>query len=188
MYYSTSIILAATTALLSSVAPAAADSDDVSEYCVKGCSASGDDPCGDSKGQSDTCTAVTFDDKTMFGYTNMTMPTGFLGCSKTICATACANTGETSPMVKEGDTFCFPKRADKDGMFMTQDMAKLAAVGKGCSGAHAMGEMYMVGTMHSDCMNSYAAVGVSFGTSSSSSLTTSLFMGAAGALTAMMLV
>jgi len=46
----------------------------------------------------------------------------------------------------------------------------------------------MVGTMHADCMNSYAAVGVSFDTSSSSSLTTSLFMGAAGALTAMMLV
>ena len=206
--YTTSIILAAATALLLVPQEVLAsymdmdmdknmdmdmdmdmgNDDDVAGYCVRACNSATDDPCRDSKGQSDTCTAITFNDETLFGYTNTTVPIGFLGCSSSSCDSACSTMEDsTSTMDKEGGTFCFPKKQNMNGMYMSEDMAKLAAVGKGCSGAHFMDPMWMIGNMHSDCMESYDKMGVTY-TSSSSALRGSIFMGAAASLTAFILM
>jgi hypothetical protein len=47
-------------------------------------------------------------------------------------------------------------------MFMMQDLAEMAALGHGCSGSHEMNGMFMWGSNHMACMNSYSEFGVKF--------------------------
>mmetsp|Transcript_5228 Transcript_5228/g.7991 ORF Transcript_5228/g.7991 Transcript_5228/m.7991 type:complete len:189 (-) Transcript_5228:100-666(-) len=184
-----SIILAAASSLLicqaSSTNGDKTPDDDIKGYCVKACDT--DNPCGDSKGQSDTCISMTFNDASKFGYNSTTIPSGFLGCSYSVCQTACANMNATADMYVQGDTFCFPKKAaEMDGMYMNEDMAKMSAISRGCAGAHFM-NMYMIGAMHSDCVQSYDSLGVTY-SSSSASVKVSLLVGVIGSIVALVLV
>lgn len=127
------------------------------------------DPCGDGKAQSPTCASTDF--VTMinkFGYTNATeLPSGFVGCSQSICNEACKNVNMTVPMEvvtddQGGKVFCFPTPDTMNGMFMMQDLAEMAALSNGCSGSHDMNGMFMWGSNHMACMNSYSEFGVKF--------------------------
>lgn len=183
-----SIILAAASSLFVCQANSHGDKmldDDIKGYCVKACDT--DNPCGDSKGQSDTCTSITFSDASKFGYDSTTAPSGFLGCSNSVCQTVCANMNATAYMDVQGDTFCFPKKTQMDGMYMNQDMAAMSAVSRGCAGAHFMDPMYMIGAMHSDCVQSYDSMGVTY-TSSSAGVKVSLLVGVIGSMVALVLV
>ena len=189
--FTKSIILAAASSLLICEANAygymSPDEPDVDikSYCVKACDT--DNPCGDSKGQSDTCTSITFNDESKFGYDNTTIPSGFLGCSYSVCQIACADMNATAYMDVQGDTICFPKMEKMDGMYMNQDMALLSAVGRGCVGAHFMDPMYMIGAMHTDCEQSYNSMGVTY-TSSSAGVKVSVLVGIIGSMVALILV
>ena len=149
-------------------------------YCTRECtSGNADDPCGDSKGQQETCISPDFISSGMegkfgygkFGYDeSKPKPTGFLGCSATVCESACKDIENKQMVVLvESDgvkTFCFPKR--DSSMFMMEDIAEMFAVAQGCAGAHKMGEMYMHGSDHNACMKSYDMSGIAFGEKSSS--------------------
>ena len=105
----------------------------------------------------------------------MDMPSGFVGCSLSICETACMDANMTKSMDIVMDeatgvkTFCFPKKETGDGMFMMEDIAEISALSRGCSGSHKMGEMFMYGSMDHTCMDSYDEYGIKFGPESSSS-------------------
>jgi hypothetical protein len=141
------------------ISESSASTDTVNVYCAKECSS--DDPCGDGKGQSNSCLTVTFDDATTFGFDETDAPDKFLGCSHSECSTACSTMDFTKKMNIVNGTFCFPKM-EQNG-FMTEDMAELAAVSRGCSGNHDMDSMYMIGDSHMACMSSYSSSGVTLG-------------------------
>ena len=147
-------------------------------YCTSECKIeNAADPCGDGKGQQSSCVDTDF--ITMFSslqYSNITdLPRGFLGCSMSICETACKDINMTKPMeIVTADTngikmFCLPAKDTGDGMFMLKDLAEMSALSRGCSGSHQMGSMYMNGDMHSACMDSYNKDGIKFGEPESSS-------------------
>jgi len=137
----------------------AGDHSDIKGYCVVECTT--DDPCGDTKGQTPSCVSLTLTDPTLFGYTETTAKTSnFLGCSHTACGTKCATMDNSTKMDIVGDAFCFP---GDESMFMGSDIADMAAVGRGCSGSHSMGDMDMVGGIHGDCDGSYSYDGVVLG-------------------------
>lgn len=148
-------------------------------YCTTECnSGNSADPCGDGHGQQSSCAATDFVNVTMgnFGYTDASkLPLGFVGCSHSICVDACSsveNSTQAIEVVTDTNgkkTFCFPKRSTSDGMFMAKDAAEMSAISRGCSGAHQMGEMFMQGSTHSACMDSYVEAGVVFGNPDSSS-------------------
>jgi len=143
--------------------------DGVSFYCVKGCSDPDQDPCGNGKGQTSTCSAALIDNPTEFGLffdikvdysdsSGISLSSDYtisvMGCTLDVCESECSVTGTTV----QGDTICFPSN---EGMYMSRDDAELSAVGRGCSGNHTMGDMYMVGSTHADCVDSYSKDGVS---------------------------
>mmetsp|Transcript_6282 Transcript_6282/g.9520 ORF Transcript_6282/g.9520 Transcript_6282/m.9520 type:complete len:201 (+) Transcript_6282:197-799(+) len=134
-------------------------------FCATECTEGNNaDPCGDGKGQQESCTEgtsfITMFDK--FGYSNQTaLPNGFLGCSlhacEDLCMSAIMDTNWTEPMkvVTADDgvkTFCF---ADGNGMFMSKDLAEMSALTRGCSGSHFMDPMYKHGSNHAACVDSY---------------------------------
>jgi len=133
-------------------------------YCVRPCTGTADeDPCGDGRGQQGFCTAVELEDPAAYGYGEggSAVPATFLGCTADVCSSSCAGTNAT---VADDGTLCFPRKSTKDGMYMAKDDAELAAVARGCSGSHSMGEMVMVGTTHPTCAGTYSREGVPLGT------------------------
>ncbi len=119
-------------------------------YCAKECITA--DPCGAGKGLTKSCLTVIFDDVTTFGYDQGSNSTkSFLGCQHDVCETACAGADGTKKMDIANGTFCFPHMELNGDMFATKDLAELAAVSRGCSGSHAMNNMFMVGTSHGSC-------------------------------------
>lgn len=150
--------------------------DDDHVYCVSECAdVNAADPCGDMSGQQAKCVSSDFISMAgTFGYNSMdALPTGFLGCSGPVCDDVCAGVNMTEPMTIKTDsatgvkTFCLPKRESQ--MFMMEDLAEMSAISRGCEGSHKMGDMYMHGSSHAACMNSFTEDGVKFGAESSSS-------------------
>ena len=143
-------------------------------YCTTECTTeNADDPCTNGKAQQSTCVNGDFLDMVgIFGYNETEGGQRFVGCSESICESACMGVNMTKPMeVVIGSngikTFCFPNR--DTGMFMMEDLAEMSAISRGCSGAHQMGEMYMHGSMHTSCDDSYEMMGIPFGKDESSS-------------------
>ena len=136
----------------------------VTVYCAKECvSDDSASPCEDSKGQSSQCLSVTYDAATNFGFDENFTTETFMGCTHTVCETACSGMDSSKKMNIVDGTFCFPKMSEMNDMFMTEDMAKMAAVSRGCEGAHAMSGSFMIGDNHSDCMGSYSKSGKVYG-------------------------
>ena len=145
-------------------------------FCVSECDdVNAADPCGDKSGQQAKCISSDFISMSeTFGYSsNDSLPTGFLGCSGSVCDDVCAGVNMTEPITIKTDsvtavkTFCFPKR--DSAMFMTEDLAELSAISRGCEGSHKMGDMYMHGSTHAACMDKFSEDGVKFDPDSSSS-------------------
>jgi len=148
-------------------------SDEMITYCTTECTANNaDDPCTDDKSQQPYCVSPNFITAiSNFGYDNTDankVPSGgFIGCSESICHSACMNVNMNSTMeiVKDSTTgiktFCFPTRSSE--MFMKKDEAEMSAISRGCSGSHMMNSMYMNGAMHGDCSKSYSEMGIPFG-------------------------
>eukprot|EP00558_Chaetoceros_sp_UNC1202_P009708 CAMPEP_0197247126 /NCGR_PEP_ID=MMETSP1429-20130617/26121_1 /TAXON_ID=49237 /ORGANISM="Chaetoceros sp., Strain UNC1202" /LENGTH=187 /DNA_ID=CAMNT_0042707959 /DNA_START=107 /DNA_END=670 /DNA_ORIENTATION=- len=176
--------------LVVSIFVTSVNADDIKGYCAKPCTDS-DDPCGDGKGQTASCQAATFSDSTLFGYDASSIPKEFIGCSHSACGTSCAAMDPESMMDIVDGTFCFPKKSMMDGMYGDEDLTKMAAISRGCSGSHEMNDKFMVGGMHGDCASSYNYAGVKFektsATSTSARMRTSLLM-ACAAVTASWLV
>lgn len=146
-------------------------------YCVKKCSSN--NPCGDKMGQSTRCLSITFDNATEFGFEDENKTDEFLGCSHTICTDACSGMEVSSKINIINGTFCFPKMQEMNDMFMTKDLAKMAAVSRGCEGAHEMGGgKFMVGDDHDACVKSYSKSGVTLGGDDSSSSSVLMTFGA----------
>jgi len=120
-----------------------------------------EDVCGDGHGQKDECTEVTFGSMATFGYANVTE--AFLGCTLHACEDLCVGVTNATAYTVQNETICFPEKSEMDGMYMMQDVAKVASVSRGCEGAHKMGEMWMAGETHSACAESYNTMGVEFG-------------------------
>jgi hypothetical protein len=142
---------------------------DPTVICATECITNAVDPCGDGKAQSPTCASTDFITMiSKFGYTNTTeLPNGFVGCSQSICNEVCKNVNMTVPMEFVTDdrgtkVFCFPTPDSMNGMFMMQDLAEMAALSNGCSGSHEMNGMFMWGSNHMACMDSYSEFGVKF--------------------------
>ena len=161
----------AVSALFNHKASAAMDHDDgddmASVYCAKQCSS--DNPCGDNMGQSPQCLSITFDNATKFGFQDANQTDTFLGCAHSVCTSACSGMQDSSKMDIVNGTFCFPKMTEMNDMFMTEDLAKMAAVSRGCEGAHLMDDKFMIGDTHMACMKSYSKSGVALGSEDSSS-------------------
>jgi len=119
-------------------------------FCAIDCSSSPDDPCGDLKAQTPTCTEMGVERK-------------LVGCSLQVCKKACAGIDASLPMAiaKEG-VYCFP---GKEGMSMykDEDVAEISAISQGCKGSHKMSDDYTIGAMHGTCGSSYQEEGVTFG-------------------------
>ena len=150
--------------------------DTANMYCTTECTATNAaNPCGDGYGQTSSCNAVNVTMPSSLGYANETeLPNGFLGCTDSVCLNTCKDVNTTNPLeiVVGSDgakTFCFPKRETGDGMFMMKDVAEVSAVSRGCSGSHQMGDMYMQGSTHPACAESYHTEGVAFGSDGESS-------------------
>ena len=138
----------------------------VNVFCVKACSSTNEDPCGDGMGQRPACTAVTLQNPTEYGFDASNPPSTFLGCSYDVCANVCAGTDPNSASDLQGDTICFPRMESMDGMFALNDDANLAAVARGCVGSHSMGEMgIMIGSTHIACESTFTKGGVPLGSS-----------------------
>lgn len=134
--------------------------------CLVECT--GADPCGDGMAQTTTCLSATLSDATAFGFDSMA--TDFLGCSATKCNDYCDGVDLTSTRVVSNGALCFPKQDDMmdNNMFTNEDDAKMAAIARGCSGAHFMddAQKYMIGG-HNDCDSSFSEPGVEFSGASS---------------------
>jgi len=120
-----------------------------------------EDICGDGHGQKDECTEVTFGSVDTFGYANATE--AFLGCTLHACEDLCVGVTNATTYTVQNETICFPEMTKNDAMFNAEAVAKVAAVSRGCEGAHQMGEMWMVGEVHTACDESYNTKGVEFG-------------------------
>lgn len=122
--------------------------DKASVYCVKECANPDDNPCGEGNGQASSCTSVTLSAGTTKHY---------LGCSLAVCESSCP---EDVMTVTDDGTNCFKQ---DDIVFISQQVAELAAVARGCSGTHIMkddiGDMHMIGTSHMACQGTYQASG-----------------------------
>jgi len=142
----------------------------VMAYCVKACSTTNEDPCGNGKGQSSACTDVSLELPAAFGFDPSDPPSSFLGCTNDVCADECAAMETTALADIQGDTVCFPVKDTMDGMFPTKDDAELAAVARGCVGSHSMGNMgVMIGSTHTACESSFTKEGVRLGSSAAPS-------------------
>lgn len=133
-------------------------------YCAKVCD--NDDPCGNGKAQQTTCASPNITDWETFGLNG---EHNFVGCSKAVCEAECANMNATLPMDNQNGTFCFSMERN---MFPDEDLAELSAVARGCDGSHFMTAMglFMVGSYHTACDESYSEVGLAF-TSAESEIT-----------------
>lgn len=121
------------------------------------------------------CSEVSFGTEATFGYADV--KESFLGCSLHVCEELCANvTNATAFTVVSNETICFPELTEGDGKYASEDVAKVAAISRGCEGAHQMGENWMVGEVHSACEESYNTKGVEFGHSSHDHTTSSSFI------------
>jgi len=154
-------------------------------YCSKACVETNDDgslknPCGGTgtTSQTPSCESTTFMETSRFAYApDIDMPTSFIGCSHDVCSNLCAGNGMNTNQISgmniapsadgpDGNTYCFPEQTP-DGMYFSEEIAKMAAIARGCSGSHAMtineSDMFMIGESHMECMNSYSANGIEFG-------------------------
>lgn len=140
--------------------------------CLVECT--GEDPCGDSMGQSSNCLSTTVSDATTFGFDSMA--TDFLGCSASKCNDYCDGVDPTSTRVVSNGALCFPKQdmMMDNTMFTDEDDAKMAAIARGCSGTHLMETLqkYMIGYEHDDCNESYSEPGMKFTSGTSSRFVT----------------
>ena len=142
-------------------------STDPAYYCVGVCETSvADAACGGDAANQRTTECNAYDstsaDKitlSQVGASALTVVKGFVGCKETSCASYCANSGVTSEnpfklMNLDGrNVICV---VSGKTMFMTESQAVMHAYSKGCTGAHAMGAMYMAGATHTACDHSDA--------------------------------
>lgn len=127
-------------------------------YCVKACV--GEDPCGDGKAQQQTCASPNITNWDTF---DVAEGTSFVGCSHSVCDTACAAMNSTLTMDIQDGTICFPM-SDSMMLYEDRDLAEMCAVSKGCSGSHfmSMSGKWMPGSSHTACDASYVEEGLAF--------------------------